>query len=145
MPLGKIVERDLVLCSPRTPIAELAQIMRDRNVGEVVVAEKGRPKGIVTDRDIVLRCLAEKRDPSETLARDIMSRAVETVTVEDGIYTAAKKMKDAEVRRIPIVDGKGRAVAVLTFDDIFQLMAEEIAFLKEAIQAGHPSRVMEAA
>lgn len=141
MPLKNFLDRDLVACAPETSAETVAQMMRDKDVGAVLVTSHGKPVGIITDRDLTLRCLAEKRNAANTLAESIMSRPVEFVSLEDGIYNVVDKMKKSEVRRIPIVDKAGKAVALLSFDDVFGLLADEVSSLKDAIRTARPKKL----
>ena len=145
MPLNEIVQREMASCKPSDSVFDVAQIMKDKAVGAVVVLESRKPVGILTDRDLVLRCLTQPMDLSLTTAEEVMSPAVETVLATAGIYDVTKKMKQAWVRRVVIVDEAGDAVAVLSFDDVFDLIAEEITNLKEVIKPLVPKFVDQAA
>jgi len=96
--------------------------------------EGGVPCGIITDRDIILRCVAEGGDPLLVTADAIMSRGVETIRSEDGVYEAAQKMRRAQVRRLAVVDESGNALGIVSFDDVFDLLSEELGSLREVLQ-----------
>ena len=145
MGIGKILKKNITYCEPETKIAEVARIMKEDDVGTVLVLEAGVPKGIITDRDIVLRSVAEHLDSKTTPVERIMTRGVETVTSDQGIYDVAHKMKSASVRRIVVVDGSGNALGVLSFDDVFDLLTEELNDLREAVQPRKHKIVSEAA
>lgn len=134
MPLRDYIDREIVACSPDDSIQTVAHIMKENDVGAVLVTEEGIPRGILTDRDLVVRCIAEENDCEVTLARDVMSRSVETISVDDGIYSVVKKMKEGGVRRLPVVDDDGKAVGLLSFEDIFDLIAVEVGALRDAVQ-----------
>lgn len=137
MSLKQIVRKELTSCSPTTSIQEVARMMKQKDVGSVLVVENGRPAGIVTDRDLVLRCLAENLECETTAVSEVMTTGIESVSEEDGIYNVVERMKKSGVRRIPVVDRSGRAVALLSFDDVFELIAEEMDGLKEVIRPRH--------
>lgn len=141
MPLKNFLDRDLVACAPETSAETVAQMMRDKGVGAVLVITAGKPVGIVTDRDLTIRCLAEKKNAAMTLVETLMSRPVESVTLDEGIYNVVDKMKKSEVRRIPVVDKSGKAVALLSFDDVFGLLADEVSKLKDAIRTERPKKL----
>lgn len=134
MSLKNMLKKSLTYCEFGTSVSEVAQILREDDVGSVLVVEAGRPEGIITDRDIVLRCVAEGLEPQDVTAEDIMSRGVETVSWEAGIYEVAQKMRDAQVRRVAVVDESGNAVGLLSFDDIFDLLTDELDNLRAAVQ-----------
>lgn len=98
-------------------IAEAAHQMRDAAIGDVIVLDGDRVTGIVTDRDIVVRGLAEGRDPKGTRLGDICSRELSTVTPADAVDKAIQLMSDKAVRRLPVVD-KGRAVGIVSIGDL---------------------------
>jgi CBS domain-containing protein len=134
MALRHILSNRLFTCSPETPVCEIAKLMRDEDIGAVVVTEKKIPVGIVTDRDLTLRCIAEARESSMMTAEDVMSGGVETVSDDEGIYDVIQKMRGGWVRRVPIVNAMGEAVGLLSFDDIFDLIAEEMGALQEVVR-----------
>ncbi len=109
--------------------------MRDAKVGCVVVTREERPVGILTDRDIVLRVIAEGWDPATTIVSDVVTYHPFVVRESDGIETAVTHMKDHGVRRIPIVDTAGRATGIVTADDLMILLGREAHGLSEALEA----------
>lgn len=134
MPLRDYLEKEVVSCRSEDNIGHVAALMQKRDVGAVVVTEAGRPVGIVTDRDIAIRCVAEGLDCSTTNAGQIMSPSVETVTLDQGIFEVVEHMRDAMIRRVPVVDERGEAVGLISFDDVFDLICEELNGLREAIR-----------
>lgn len=113
-------------------IRAAAQIMRERRVGSLVVTRAGRPVGVLTDRDIVVRVVAEGRD-CEARIGDFVTYDPITVSVHDGIETAAAQMRRHGVRRLPVVDEDGVVVGMVTADDLLVLLGSEIAGVCEAI------------
>ena len=92
--------------------------MRREDIGDVLVCEEGdRLLGIVTDRDIVVRALAEGRDPAETRVAEVCSRDLVTIEPGDSVGGAVRLMREKAIRPIP-VNGDGRVVGVLTIGDI---------------------------
>ena len=134
MPLNKMIKKSIVSCTPATPVEHVARLMKTHEIGAILVTETNLPVGIITDRDLALRCLADSANVSLLTAEDVMSTSVETVPEEEGIYTAVQAMKSAGVRRVVIVNELGEPTALLSFDDVFELLAEEMAALKEVIQ-----------
>jgi CBS domain-containing protein len=98
-------------------IVAAARTMRDGNVGDVVILEKGQIQGILTDRDIVVRALAEGRDPARTTVGEICSRELTVLSPTDAIGDAVKVMRDKAIRRLPVVEG-GRPVGIVSLGDL---------------------------
>jgi CBS domain-containing protein len=99
-----------------TPVQQAAIAMRDQDIGNVFVVEDERLSGVVTDRDIVVRGLAERADLSDLLLRDLCSEHLVVATPDEDADTAIARMRDSAVRRLPVVDA-GRPVGVLTLGD----------------------------
>ena len=118
MLVSDIMNTDVISVSPDESALLAARLLSRHNVGSLpVCAEDGTLRGIVTDRDIVLRCVANGDRPSETPVRDIMSRSVVTAAPEDDIARASELMSAAQVRRLPVVKG-GKLVGMLALGDL---------------------------
>jgi CBS domain-containing protein len=120
---------DVVVAEPSETAAVAARRMRDRRVGCVVVTREGRPIGIVTDRDLAVRVVAEGRDPEKTLVSEIVTYDAAVLPPEAGIETALHVMRERGVRRLPIVDEDGRLIGIVTADDLTVLLTRELADL----------------
>lgn len=95
-----------------------ARLLSRHNVGSLpVCSADGRLRGIVTDRDIVLRCIAPEDDPAQTPVRDVMTRGCFTVSPDTSCTEAARLMAARQVRRLPVVD-RGRLVGMLSLGDL---------------------------
>lgn len=102
--------------------ATAARRMRDFRVGCVVVVRDARPVGIVTDRDLAVRVVAEGRDPDKTLISEIVTYEAATVPRDAGVETAVRLMSERGVRRLPIVTEDGRVTGIVTADDLTVLL-----------------------
>ena len=91
------------VCSADTSVAQAAQMIRDQGIGDVLVQHDGS-LGIVTDRDIVTRAVAEGRDPKQVTLGDICTRDVETVSPDTSVDDVIRLMSDKAVRRVPVVE-----------------------------------------
>ncbi|MCH5583596.1 CBS domain-containing protein [Shimazuella sp. AN120528] len=114
--LRDIMSTDIAHLSPDDNLFEAATMMRDENVGMIPVCENGQLKGIITDRDIVTRGIAEKKPNSSTL-HDIMSSQLVYGTPEMSVDEAAQKMAEAQIRRLPIVD-QNQLIGVVSLGDL---------------------------
>jgi CBS domain-containing protein len=115
-------------------VESAARTMRDRRVGCLVVMRQGRASGIVTDRDLVVRVIAEGRDPSSVRVGDVVTYDPITVSVHEGIESAVERMRLHGVRRLPLVDEDSVVVGVVTADDLLVLLGGEIAAVCESIE-----------
>lgn len=104
--------------SSSTPVIEAARKMREANVGAVLVADGDKLAGIVTDRDITIRAVAQGRDPKTTTLRDVCSSATTTLSPDDEIDRAIAVMREKAVRRIPVLDGGQQIVGILSLGDV---------------------------
>jgi CBS domain-containing protein len=114
-------------------VLEAARTMRDRHVGCLVVLREGRSAGVLTDRDLVVRVIAAGRDPSKTKVHDFVTYDPITVSVDDGIQTAADQMRRHGVRRLPLVDARGVVVGIVTADDLLVVLGSQLAAICEGI------------
>ena len=117
MKVRDIMTSDVAYAAPDTTLEEVAVLMRDENVGAIPVLDDGALIGIVTDRDIVVRCIADGKDASECTAEDVISENLETVEPEDDVKEAAQIMARRQIRRLPVVED-GRLVGMLSLGDI---------------------------
>ena len=123
----------LVTASVEDSVEKAARAMRDRHVGCLVITRQGRPAGIVTDRDLVVRVLAQGRDPKTAQLGEFVTFDPITVALQDGIETAVERMRRHGVRRLPLVDEQGLAVGIVTADDLLVLLGGEISAVCEGI------------
>lgn len=117
MQVSEIMTENPACCSPDASIQEAAQLMIDCDCGEIpVVDNEGRPVGVITDRDICCRAVAQGLD-SETSVGDIMSSPVLTVLPEDSIEDCCQLMDENQVRRVPVVDESGICCGIVSQAD----------------------------
>ena len=114
--------RDVMTPNPRTAqlettLEEIATMMKDEDVGMIPVLDDGEIAGVVSDRDIVVRCIADGKTPAECTAEDIMSEELRTIDPEAEVDEAADLMAEAQIRRLPVVKG-GKLVGMLSLGDI---------------------------
>jgi CBS domain-containing protein len=113
----EVMTRDLVTLPPSASLIDAAKVMRDLGIVVVVAGDSDEVIGIVTDRDIVVRGLAEGRDPHTTPLMDISSRELTTVSPDEPIGTAVRLIREHAIRRLPVVSG-GRVVGIVTLGDL---------------------------
>jgi CBS domain-containing protein len=134
VPIERLLRRPAVTLGPDASCAEAAERMRDANVGAIVVADGGRPLGVVTDRDIAVRVVAEGLAPETTAVREVMSGQPVFLSGERSLDQLVAAMRDLAVRRVPIVDADGKLSGVVSLDDLVVLLAEQLGSLAETIR-----------
>lgn len=113
----EIMTRAPVALRSSQPVTEAAKVMREHGIGTVLIVDDGQLKGLVTDRDIVVRAIAEVRDPAVTLVGEICSPDPITVAPDDDTDTVVQRMRERAVRRVPVVED-GHPVGVLSIGDM---------------------------
>ena len=98
-------------------VHEAARAMRDADIGDVIVIEHHQVCGIITDRDIAVRIVAEAKDPATTALADICSHSLLTVTPTDSVEHAVRLMRTHAIRRLPVVE-EGKAVGIVSLGDL---------------------------
>ncbi|NUP44869.1 MAG: CBS domain-containing protein [Streptomyces sp.] len=115
--------RDLMADVPRTvgpqeSVASVARLMRDQGVGAVLVMDRDRLRGLVTDRDLVVGALADGADPERTAVIRTVREDLVTVGADDDVDQVVKAMREHAVRRAPVVDGDGKPVGSVRLSDL---------------------------
>lgn len=116
--VGELCTTTPETAKPSTKISSVAETMRDAGIGDVLVVDEDQPVGIVTDRDIVVRVVAEGRDPDRTQVSTVSSDGVVTIPASEGTEAAEELMREHAVRRLPVVSDDGKLVGVVTLADI---------------------------
>ena len=136
MTLKEVMTKDPKTCAPTDTVQQAAQLMKSEDVGPIpIVGPDGKLEGIITDRDIVLKVVAEGRDSKTTKLADVMSTDLITCTADGDIEETLDLMEDNQVRRIPVIDASGRLVGIISQADVATRLddAEKTAELVEDI------------
>ena len=120
MRISEIMTRDPKLIDPTSSIRDAARRMKDEDIGALPIGENDRLIGMVTDRDIAIRAVAEDRDPSSTTVREVMSEKIYYCFEDDDIKDAARCMAQNQVRRLPILNRDKRLTGIVSLADIAQ-------------------------
>jgi CBS domain-containing protein len=137
---GDVCSRVVSVAYPELSIEEAARVMRDQQVGSLVIVEEHgagerQVMGMLTDRDIVTHVVAAQRSPRGLRVADVMSTAVVTVRETDSVLEVLAAMQRKGVRRIPVLGEDNRLVGVVAIDDVFALIAEAMGALAGAVGA----------
>lgn len=117
MKVRDVMTDRIAKAQPETTLEEIAMMMKTENTGAIPVVDEDELIGIVTDRDIVMRCVAEGGDASEMTAEDIVSEEVETIDPDSDVEEALELMSQKQIRRLPVVDS-GELIGMLSIGDI---------------------------
>lgn len=139
VPVVEIMSASPVTISADATVVEAASIMRDREVGSLVVLEDSRPIGIVTERDVVTKVAAANKLSQATSVRDIMTSPLVAVHPHQEVAEAAKVMAARKIRRLPVIK-EGKLVGMLTENDIIRVWPQLIEVTREWDKAGLESQ-----
>lgn len=141
MSVGRICTRTVILASPEETVSDAAARMEREGVGSLVVADESRrPVGILTDRDVALRCVGRGLDPHATEVSDVMTGPVHDVSEGTPIEDALSLMASAGTRRLVVTDEEGRLVGILAVDDVLDLLIEEAESIGRILRSQAPAR-----
>jgi CBS domain-containing protein len=120
--------------NPDTPVAELAKLMREHDIGAIPIGENDRLVGMVTDRDIVCKGLAETTfDPRRVTARDVMTPGIHCCREDDDLAKAVRHMEALKVRRLPVINKSNRMVGMLSLGDLSSSASNDL--LSECVKS----------
>ena len=137
--LKDIMTQEVEVVHPDTDLVEIARLMKERNVGALPVCEGDKIQGIITDRDIVVRAMAQEREPHQTRARDVMTKDVHWCYADDTLEHAARVMQAKNVRRLIVVDRQKNLCGLLSTKDLALGVSEERAALQTLKAIARPS------
>jgi len=133
MSLERFCQRPIVTIAPDKTIPEACQLLQERNIGCLLVEEHGKLCGILTDRDIALRVTGRGKDPQLTNVGSVMTANPVRIPVTSTLHELTVLMHSQHVRRVPIVDETGRAIGIVTLDDLLVLLSDEMSDLAKTV------------
>jgi CBS domain-containing protein len=116
-PIRNVMSKNVLKLPGTATVADAARTMRDSNVGAVIIEDQGTLFGLVTDRDIVVRAIADNRDPKNTQLSDACSRTLVSLAPDDDTDRAVEVMRERSVRRVPVVEN-GKVVGIVSLGDL---------------------------
>ena len=138
MKVKDMMHRGAEFVAPNATLQQIAKKMRDFDVGAIPVCDKGKPVGIVTDRDIAIRALANGMDPAKVEAREVMSRNVVFCRDSEEAEDALRIMEDNQVRRLPVLDEEHKLIGMVSLGDISHALSQEMTGeVTRAVSAHH--------
>jgi CBS domain-containing protein len=132
--IGEVCSKPVVTVSPESTIHEAAHRMWTKKVGALVaVNEAGVPVGILTDRDIAVKVVAQGKDPAKVQVGSIVRRNPTVIREEEGILDATRTLSRRGVRRLPVVGRDGKLVGIVSVDDLLMLLGSELHHIASAL------------
>jgi len=118
MQVREIMSQDVTIITPDDTLQKAAKLMADIDAGALPVGENDRLVGILTDRDITVRAVAQGKAPDQCKVRDVMSSEIKYVFEDDSVDDAAKRMSELQVRRLPVLNRDKRLVGIVSLGDV---------------------------
>lgn len=115
--ISSVMTSDPACCDAEASVVDAAKLMEQRDIGDVLVMEGGQLCGIVTDRDIAVRAIAQGKDPSSTRIGEICTHEIVSLAPGDSIDDAISTMRDRAIRRLPVIES-GRPVGIVSLGDL---------------------------
>ncbi len=133
MDVSKAMHKKASWVSADTSVADIAQLMQKDDIGAVPVGKDDRLIGMVTDRDIAMRVVAEGRDPKKTTAAEVMTKDIVYCRTHETVEDAIHLMDEKKIRRLPVLDDHKRLVGILSLGDISHAVGRDLS--GEVLQA----------
>jgi CBS domain-containing protein len=139
--ISEVMTKDVEVVHPNDTLRDCAEKMRTLNVGPMPVCDGQRLKGIITDRDIVVRAVSQGMDPNTTRVSQAMTDQVEYIFDDEDLEVAARRMQEEQIRRLLVVDRDKKLVGIIALGDISQATSEEKAgeTLEAISEPSHPA------
>ncbi len=120
--VSEVMTPNIISVEPSVSVAEVAEVMDKHGIGSVLVRSNEIIVGIITERDIIMRCVAKIRDrlPKDVRAEEIMTKDLITVSGDADIFEAAKMMSEYDIRRLVVVDNSGKPIGIISMKDILR-------------------------
>ncbi len=140
MTAGKICVREVDLAKPDETVQVAAQRMHSHNVGSLLVLNQfSAPIGLVTDRDLAIRVVAQGLDPTDATVEQVMTQSPESVHEDTSIEEVLTRMRSGPFRRLPVVDSNDKLVGILSLDDVLNLLIDEFHEIGQLLRKESPS------
>lgn len=133
MKVKDIALKEVVCATPSTNMAEIASMMKRHNIGVIPVCEGQKLLGILTDRDLVITCMAAEMNPRECIAREFLTSNPVIITPETDLKEAAEMMGKNQIRRLPVVES-GNLVGMLSMGDVSMALSDEDNMVAEMLR-----------
>lgn len=138
MKVRDLMHRGVEIMAPETPVTKLAKKMREKDIGAIPVGNNGQLVGMVTDRDITVRAVANGKDISQLTAQDVMTKGVVCCRDTDKVRDVLHIMEEKQIRRVPVTDEQERVIGMVSLGDISKSIPGKVAGeVLQAVAAHH--------
>lgn len=126
MELSRIAGRPVISIQPQATVQDVCELMVKEGVGAIVVLDGSKLVGIISERDVVRRVAARRRDPGTTVVAEVMTAPVRTVTERSSAHAALELMHEGRFRHLPLMDGAGAVIGMLSVRDLLRHRIDEL-------------------
>jgi len=129
--VGDVMRKGVVTLQQMATVAEAAKLLKANNIGSILVLHAGEPVGIITERDIVTKVVAQGKDPNKVQLKGAMSSPLKAIGPEVDIEECAKILRDERVKRLPVVDKKGKLIGIISETDVIRISPALFDIIRE--------------
>ncbi|UZE92399.1 MAG: CBS domain-containing protein [Methanosarcinales archaeon] len=133
MPVREIMTKGVITAETDMKVSDAGRKMLTRNIGTLIITEKGKPVGVVTERDMVRKIIAKDLRPSSATLKDLMTQPLVTVSPDDSIDKAARKMAELNIRRLPVIEDD-KLIGIVTDTDMIAVSSGLADILSNLIE-----------
>jgi CBS domain-containing protein len=138
MKVRDLMHKGVEIMTPDTPVTRLAKKMREKDIGAIPVGSNGKLVGMVTDRDITVRAVANAKDLTQLTAQDVMTKGVVCCRDTDKVRDVLEAMENKQIRRVPVTDDNEQVVGMVSLGDISEAVSGKAAGeVLQAVAAHH--------
>ena len=132
--VGDVMTKGVMTLDSGDSVLKAAKTLRENTIGSVVVLENGKAVGILTERDIAFKVVAEGADPKKTLIKSIMGKPLKVISADTGLQEAALALKTHKIKRLPVIDKNEKLVGIITEDDMLRIYPGFVDIVRETSQ-----------
>jgi len=129
--VGDVMRKGVITLQQDETVFNAAKVLKGNVIGSVIVLRKSEPVGIITERDMVFKVIAEGKDPKKVKLKDVMSSPLKAVGPEVDIEDAARMLRDEHVKRLPVVSNKGLLIGILSETDLVRVSPALFDIIRE--------------
>ena len=137
MKIREVMHKGVEVMAADTPVAKLAEKMRDKDIGAIPIGSSSQIVGMVTDRDITIRAVANGKDMSKLTAQDVMTKGAVCCHDTESVRDVLRTMEERQIRRIPVFDEGEHLVGIVSLGDISEALPGKTREVMKAVSAHH--------